>query len=181
TSRRLDAVGALTEVHLVGVEREDLALRVALLDLHGDDGFLDLSFKADVTNLKPDRFGEQPSRQLLGNRAGPLGPRALAGNPIPDRTEDVARRCHDDMRHAEPEVAFELGVLASNDGLTQLRRNRVVGDDFAPLDGELSNNLSARSVYPADRARRVVVERRDLGHVAGIGEDDPGGNAEQGS
>ena len=34
--RRLDAVGAVAEVHLVAVEREDLALGVALLDLDGE-------------------------------------------------------------------------------------------------------------------------------------------------
>ena len=68
--RRLDAVRAVAEQHLVGVEREDLALRVALLDLDGDDRFLDLSFEADVADAKADRFGEEIARQLLGERAG---------------------------------------------------------------------------------------------------------------
>ena len=35
--RRLDAVRAVAEVHLVAVDREDLALGVALLDLDGED------------------------------------------------------------------------------------------------------------------------------------------------
>ncbi len=43
--RRLDAVRAVAKIDLVGVEREDFRLGEALLDLNGDDPFLDLPFR----------------------------------------------------------------------------------------------------------------------------------------
>ena len=42
----------------------------------------------------------------------------------------------------------------------------------APLHGKLADELAARRINPRDRARSVVVERRDLGEVAGISEHD---------
>ena len=94
--------------------------------------------------------------------------------------DDVAlsRGVADDARDAEAEVLLELGVLGGDDGLLQLRRDRLVGDDLAPLDRELADHLAARAVDARDRARRVVVERGDLRQVAGVGEDDAGRDAE---
>ena len=43
--RRLDPVDAVPEVHLVAIEREDLALGVALLDLDREDRFLYFSLQ----------------------------------------------------------------------------------------------------------------------------------------
>src|SRR4029079_4631461 len=114
-----DTVCAFTEVHLVRIEREDLALRVALLDLHRDDGFLDLPFEADVADLEADRLPAPPTRELLRDGARPLGSRTLTGNPVANRAEHVACRRHDDMRHAEAEVTLEFGVFRGDDRLTQ--------------------------------------------------------------
>ena len=79
----------------------------------------------------------------------------------------------DDARNAEAEVLLELVVFGGEDRLPELRRDRFVGDDLAPLDRELADDLAAGAVDARDRARRVVVERRDLRHVAGVGEHDP--------
>ena len=63
--------------------------------------------------------------------------------------------------NAEAEVLLERIVFGGEDRLAQLRRNRLVGDDLAPLDREFPDDLAARAVDARDRARRVVVERRD--------------------
>ena len=78
-----------------------------------------------------------------------------------------------------PKCCSNVGVFGGDDGLAQVRRNRLVRDDVAPLDGELADDLAARSVDAGDGARRVVVERRDLRQIAGIGEDHAGRDAEQ--
>ena len=73
--RRLDAVGAVAEVHLVAVDREDLSLGVALLDLDRED---------DLAHLPLERLlvGQaelflQVARQLLRERARALRAPAL--------------------------------------------------------------------------------------------------------
>ena len=75
-------------------------------------------------------------------------------------------------------MLLELRVLGGEDGLLQLRRDRLVRNDLAPLDGELADDLAVRAVDAGDRARRVVVERGDLRQVAGVGEDHAGRDAE---
>ena len=67
--RRLHAVGAVAEVDLVAIHREDLGLRVALLDLDGDERLLDLALPRAVAGREADVGGEQVARQLLGERA----------------------------------------------------------------------------------------------------------------
>ena len=59
----------MAEQHLVRIEGEDLALGVALLDLQGDDGLLDLALEAGVADAEPDVFGKQVAGELLGERA----------------------------------------------------------------------------------------------------------------
>ena len=162
--RGLDAVDAVPEIHLVAVEREDLVLRVALLDLDREDGFLDLPL--------PRLFvgEEQLAGELLGQRA-----RAAGLPPL----EDVLHQRDDDAGNAEAEVLLEAGVFGGEDRLLQLRRDRFVGNDLAPLDRELADDFATRAVDPRDRARRVVVERRDPRQVAGIGEEHAAGHAER--
>ena len=135
---RLHAVDAVPEVHLVAVKGEDLVLRVALFDLNREDGFLDLAL--------PRLFIRQ--EQLAGEL---LGQRARAGR-LP-ALEDVLDQRNDDAGNAESEVLLERGVLGREDGLLQPRRDRFVGNDLPPLDGELSDDLAARAVDPGDRAR----------------------------
>ena len=51
---RRDAVGAVPPVDLIAVEREDLFLRVALLDLDGDDQLLELALRAAIADGESD-------------------------------------------------------------------------------------------------------------------------------
>ncbi len=156
--RRLDAVDAVPEIHLVAVEREDLALGVALLDLDREDRFLDFSFRCLVIGQ------EQLAGELLGQRA-----RAVHAT-----LDDVLDERDDDARDAEPDVLIEPVVFGREDGLLEVRRDPFVGDDFSPFDREFADDFAAGAVHARDRARRVVVEGRDAGEVTGIGEDDPG-------
>src|SRR6185503_18992723 len=68
--RRLDAVGAVAEIHLVAVDREDLPLGVALLDLDGEDRLADLALERLLIR-QAELILEVP-RQLLRERARPL-------------------------------------------------------------------------------------------------------------
>jgi hypothetical protein len=140
----------MAEVNLVGVERKDLALRIALLDLNGEDGFLDFALDGFI---EADR--EEIARELLRDRAraGHLTLHHVVG----DRDEDAC--------DAQPEVLLEPGVLGGQDGLPQRRRDLVVADDDTPLGGELANHLAIAREEARDRAGLVVVERADLGKV----------------
>ena len=72
-----------------------------------------------------------------------------------------------------PKCCSKVGVLGGEDRLLQLRRDRFVRDDLAPLNRELADDLAAGAVDARDGARRVVVQRVDLGDVPGVGEEHP--------
>jgi hypothetical protein len=59
-------------------------------------------------------------------------------------------------------MTIELGVFGGDDRLPQNRIDVVVADDDAALRRELADQLTLRGIHARDRARRVVVERRDL-------------------
>ncbi len=155
-SGRLHAIRTMAEVHLVAVHREDLFLRVPLLDLNRENRFLDLS-RPPLLVLE-----EQLARQLLRQRAGARGLAAL---------HQVLHGGEDDVGDAEAEVLEERIVLGGEDRVPEGRRNVLVPDDDAPLDREFANDVPARAVDARDRARGVVVERGDLREIAGEGED----------
>ena len=159
TGGRLDAVGAVAEQHVVRVEGEDLALRVALLDLDGDDRLFDLPFEADVAGLEADGFGKKVARELLCERARAGGPRGPAGRHVLHPLKNVARQRDGDARDAQTEVPLEIAVFGGNDGLAQTRGDVVVADHEAALGGELADRLAVGRVNARDGVRGVVVER----------------------
>ena len=158
---RLDAVRAVAEVHVVAVEGEDLALRVALLDLDREDRFLDLPLPRLVERQ------EQVPGELLRQRARA---RALA-------VDDVARRRDHDARNAQAEVAVEPRILRGHDGVPQRHRDVVVADDDPPLGRELADDVAVERLEARDRARCVVVERGDLRQVVAVREQQAGNRA----
>ena len=78
---RLHPVRAVPEVHVVAVEGQDLALRVALLDLDREDRFLDLPLPRLVERQ------EQVARELLRERA------RAGALPVDDVARRRDRRC----------------------------------------------------------------------------------------
>ena len=108
--RRLDAVGAVAEVHLVAVDREDLLLRVPLLDLDREDRFANLALEGLLVGQA--ELILEVARELLGQRAG-----ALRAPPL----DDVGERRDEDAPDVDAEVAVELGVLGRDDRLAQQR------------------------------------------------------------
>ena len=164
--RRLDTVGAVAEVHLIAVDREDFLLGVPLLDLNRED---DLAHLALEQLLLGQAEVIEVARHLLRERA-----RALVAAPF----DDVGGRRGEDAPDVDAEVLVEFGVLGRDDRVAQQRVDVVVADDHAPLRRELADHLAARRVHARDRARRVVVQRRDGGQVAGVGEHDAAEDAE---
>ena len=164
----------MSEVGGVAEEREDLALGVALLELHRDDRFLDLALPAGDARARVDTaphvvgLQEQHPRHLLGDGAG-------AGALL---VHDVLDGGDDDARQAEADVLLEVLVLGRDDRLAQQGRDAVVAHDEPPLLGELADDVAVAGVDAGDGARRVVVERRDLRQVAGKRKQDAAHRAE---
>ena len=172
--RRFDAVGAVPEVRGVAVQRQDLALGEALLQLDGDDRFLDLALPAGDAgagvHAAPHVVGlqEEHPRQLLGDGAG-AG--ALLVHHVLDGGDD-------DARQAEADVLLEVLVLGRDDRLAEQGRDAVVVHDQPSLLGELADDVAVAGIDAGDRAGRVVVERRDLRQVPREREQDAAHRAE---
>src|SRR5215470_12891904 len=94
--RGLEAVNAMTEIDLVGVEREDLVFSEAALNLNGQQRLLDLAMVRTIWGKK------QITRELHGERGRPLGFLSRL---------DVTVRGADDSPHVDPPVAIEALVL----------------------------------------------------------------------
>ena len=150
----LDAVRAMAHRHVVGVEGEDLAFGVALLELDSDDRFLNLSLEGSLEDPATHVVGQkQHTRDLLrdGARAGPLS------------VEHVFDGGDDNTGRAEAEVLLEVRVLTGKDRLAKDRRDVVVVNHHTPLDGEFANHLRVACEQAGDRAGLVAVEGADLG------------------
>ena len=172
---RLDAVRAVSEIDLVGVEREDLGLGVAPLELHRHQHFLHLALderpaRAHEHAVDHVLVEEQIPRELLRDGAGA---EALA-------VDDVLDGRDDDARDAQAEVLLEVAVFAGDDRLTQHRRHVVVADDDAAFDRELADHPFVAREQAGDRVRLVVVERADLRNVVGEREEHAADGAEHG-
>ena len=121
----------MAEVHLVAVDREDLLLGVALLDLDREDDLADLALERLLVGQA--ELILEVARQLLRERA-----RALRAAPL----DDVGDRGDEDAPDVDAEVPVELGVLGRDDRLAQQRVDVVVADDDAALGGELADHLA---------------------------------------
>ena len=165
----------MSEIDLVGVERQDLGLRVATLELHRHEHFLHLalderppgSHEHTVDHVLVE---EETARELLRNGARP---ETLA-------VDDVLDGGDDDARDAQPEVLLEVAVFAGDDGLTEHGRHVVVADDDAALDRELADDALVASQQAGDRVRLIVVERADFRNVVGEREEHAADSPEHG-
>src|SRR4051794_9352038 len=73
--RGLDTIGAVAEIHLIAVDREDFLLRIALLDLDRENRFAHLPLERFLVG-QAELFLEI-ARQLLRQRARALRAAAL--------------------------------------------------------------------------------------------------------
>ena len=64
----------------------------------------------------------------------------------------------------------KAGILGGDDRLSQYLGDVVVADDDPLLGRELPDLLAAGRIHPRDGVWRVVVKRRHLRQVSGIGE-----------
>ncbi len=155
----------MAEIHLVAVEGEDLFLRVALLDLDGEQRFLDLAFPGLLVGQK------QLACQLLRQRAG-AARLAHLDQVVDEREQDALR--------VEADVPEEVRVFGREDRLAQDERDFLVADHHAPLDGKVADQLSVLAEDARDGVGRVLVEGTDLGKVVRIRKQDATQRAEQG-
>jgi hypothetical protein len=162
--RRLHAVGAVPEVHLVAVEREDLFLGVALLDLHREQQLLHLAFPGLLVGE------EQLAGELLRERAGAAGLAHL--HQVGDHGAHQAGG-------AEAEVVEEVAVFRRQHGVAHHRRNLVVAQHHAPFGGELADHGVVAAEHARDGVGPVGVERRDRRQIVGVGEEDAARRAGQ--
>ena len=132
---RLEAVHAVAEINLVGVQSKDLRLGEAPLNLDGQHHFLHLAPEIAVGRKK------QVARELHGQRRSALGP-AVEQDIAPGRAE------HPPDIHAP--VLLEFLVLGRDQRIAQHLGEVVVGVNDAALQRKL-----------ADHAVLVVIELRD--------------------
>ena len=158
----------MPEVHLIAVDREDLFLRVPLLDLDCEDRLPD--FPLERLFGGEAELVLQVAGELLRQRAGALRAPSF---------DDVGHRRDENAPDVHAEVAVELRILGGDDRLAEHPVDVVVADHHAPLRGELADHLPSAGVDARDRARRVVVERGNLRQIAGVGEEDAAQNAER--
>jgi hypothetical protein len=154
----------VAEVDLVRVEREDLALRVSLLDLDRQDRFLHLALDRLV-----EADGKEIARELLRDRAGA---RQLALHHVVDQGDH-------DARHTEAEVLVEAAILGRDDRLPERRGDLVVAHHDAPFGRKLADDAAVAGEEARDRVGAVVVERADLREVVAEREQHSAQRAEQ--
>src|SRR5271165_4429793 len=140
----------MAKVNLVGVERENLLLGEAPLDLDGQHHLLDLAPEAAIGREK------QVARQLHGQRRGALGAALL---------QDVSQGSAKHPPNVHTPVTFKILVFGGNQGVAQHLGKIVVGVNDAPLQRELADDAVLVIVELGDGAGAVVLQFGDLRKV----------------
>ncbi len=131
----------MCQVHLVGVHRKNLRLRVAALDLQREQNFLHFAAEAAVAAVE-----EKISGQLHRDGAGPAGDAAL---------DDVADCGAEHARKVDAPVLFEVLVLDGGDGVVQHFRTLLISHQDAALQREAAGEQrDAVNQFPAAQAQR---------------------------
>ena len=161
----------MAKVDLVAVHREDLFLRVPLLDPHREERFFDFPLPASVADRKANLLGQDVARQLLGD--GAAAGRSAARRDVADE-----RQYH--PRDTDAGMVEEASILGGNNRVAQVRRDVVVVDDDAALDGELADQLAVLAEHARNRIRGVVVEGADFRQIVRVREQHAAQRAQQG-
>ena len=136
----LEAVIAVREINLIAVHGEDLLLGVVALDLDRQQRLLDFAAHAAVGAIEKERAGE-----LHGERARAFGTAVRARQVAPGGAE-YAREIH-------APVLLEMLVFGGEDGVLQNRRDLIVGEQNAALQGERADQLAVVGVEFGDDVR----------------------------
>ena len=157
--RRLDPIGARTEVDAVEIELEDLILRIPALEPQRQDRLLDLARQRALLGQ------EQVLRQLLGQR------RAALDAAPPDH---VAHERARDADGIDADMVVEPPVLDRHESLRQIGRQvdqpdrgaagvAPIGDERAVVgqDGDVRRPLGHRELIDRRQLARVVDDERN--------------------
>ena len=156
-ARGFHPVVSVAEVDLVAVEREDLLLREVLLELEGQDHLLDLPLVGLL------RGQEEQPRELHGEGRRAL---ALAARAV------VRDGGAGDAPGVHPHVLPEIRVLHRHHRVAQHGRDVLEGHHHPPLDRELAQDGPVGREDLGDDVGLEVLEGRDLGQVALVGQED---------
>ena len=139
----LDSIRAVTEVHLIGVELEDLILGEVFLDVHREKNLVDLS--------RPAFFRREKYllRKLLGESR-----RAFDFLP----GDEVFQAGAEDRFRIESAMVVEIGVLGGDDRLHERRSHVALGDHDPFLNRVLRERHSVAVVDAGDDRRLIVLE-----------------------
>ena len=149
-----DAVGAHAQVYFVEIELEDSLLGEGALDLHRQQGFLDLARPGQLV-------GEQEVLgDLLGDGGGAL--RAAAAAVVLDVGYAGAR----DAREVDAAVLVEALVLGRDEGLDDALRHRLNREIEPPLAGIFGEQRAVGGVHAGHDRRLVVLQLGIVRQVA---------------
>jgi hypothetical protein len=154
-----DAKRAVTQPDLVQIQLEDLLLGQRLLQAMSQDRFLELATDRGVAGQQ-DVLGD-----LLGD--GRAAFQALAANGVADILQHGPRQARD----VDAAVLEEVAILGRQEGLGQLRRDLVVGDEDPALFGILADQGAVPRIDARGRRRTVVLQLTGVGHIV----EQPGG------
>ena len=146
----LISVSAVAEKNLVGVEREDLRLGEAALDLDGEQRLLHLAIKRAVGREK------QIARELHGERGCSLH--------FPAGFDIAIRRAYD-APEVDARVPVEILVFDRDQRVAENFRIIVIGGDDAALQREGADDSALSVIEFGDGAGAVTFEFFDLWQV----------------
>ena len=154
----------MSQKNLIGVEREDLRLGEAPLDLDREHRLLHLAMKRAVGRKK------QIARQLHGQ--GRCALHLPAGL-------NVAVRRADDAPEIDSGMPVEVFVFNGNQRIPQDRSEIIVARDYSSLQGERSNHAPVIVIQLSDRTGTVRFQCLDLRQICGVDQQKPGGRSHQ--
>ncbi len=152
----LEAIDAVSQEYLVGVQREDLRLGKAALDLDGEHDLFDFAAEGALLGEK------QIARKLHGDGGSALG--AASGT-------EIAIGGSQHAPEVNPPVTVEVLVLGGEHGITQDFGEIVVRIDDAALQGEGCDHVSLVVVEFGDGAGTEGLELAHLGQVGGVDDE----------
>ena len=164
---RRDAVGALSEEHLVQEQRHDLFFRELLFYLPGEEGLAQLAREQAFAGQ------EVVARELLGDRAAALAARARA-QVVDGGAQDADR--------VDAGVAEETAVLGGDEGIDDEGLELVVADQDAATLAHFLDQAAVAAVHAQRDLQRDLANRlgrRQAGGYVIPGADDGRGQRQR--